>query len=267
MTRTGVLNADEPDPVAIERPQGGSRILLVCEHASNRMPRSLGTLGMVADALESHVAWDIGALGVSLRLSEILDATLIHQRYSRLVYDCNRPPEATDSIPEKSEVFHIPANANLTLDERRDRARVLYTPFQEAIGAELDRRVAERREKPVLVTVHSYTGRYFGADRDPATGILHDEDSRLADAMLDIASRTSGVAYRRNHPYGPEDGVTHTLRRQALPRGIPNVMIEICNAHIADEAGQDEWAERLADLLTAAIERLDHAVGGDRSVA
>ena len=66
MTRTGVLNADEPDPVAIERPQGASRILLVCEHASNRMPRSLGTLGMVADALESHVAWDIGALGVSL---------------------------------------------------------------------------------------------------------------------------------------------------------------------------------------------------------
>ena len=61
--------------------------------------------------------------------------------------------------------------------------------------------------------------------------------------------------------------MTHTLRRQALPRGIPNVMIEICNAHIADEAGQGEWAERLADLLTAAIERLDHAAGGDRSVA
>ena len=201
----------------------------------------------------------ISALGVSVRLSEILDATLIHQRYSRLVYDCNRPPEATDSIPEKSEVFHIPANANLTLDERRDRARVLYTPFQEAIGAELDRRVAERREKPVLVTSTPYTGVISGRPRPRRAS--HDGGRAAGHARLAFGRAAS---YRTTTPiFG--DGVTHTLRRQALPRGIPNVMIEICNAHIRTR--RDRRMGRRLNDPTAGIERLDHAAGGNRSVA
>jgi predicted N-formylglutamate amidohydrolase len=33
----------------------------------------------------------------------MLDAALVMQRFSRLAYDCNRPPEATDAYPEKAK--------------------------------------------------------------------------------------------------------------------------------------------------------------------
>ena len=72
--------------------------MLIAEHASNRLPTSLGTLGLEASDLERHIAWDIGAEQVARRLSQLIDAPLLLQRYSRLAYDCNRPPDAADAM-------------------------------------------------------------------------------------------------------------------------------------------------------------------------
>jgi predicted N-formylglutamate amidohydrolase len=94
----------------------------------------------------------------------------------------------------------------------------------------------------VLVTVHSFTPVYFGQPRDGALGILHDDDPRLADAMLKAASAAGLEGVRRNYPYGPQDGVTHTLRKHGLTRQIANVMLEIRNDLITDADGQAEWA-------------------------
>lgn len=84
--------------------------VFVCEHASNRLPSRLGDLGLDSDALNSHIAWDPGALAVARIMAKNLNSVLIHQRFSRLVYDCNRPPEALDAMPSVSEIYTIPGN-------------------------------------------------------------------------------------------------------------------------------------------------------------
>src|SRR4051794_25781754 len=100
-------------PVAVDNADWSSPVLLVCEHASRRLPQRYGDLGLSQEALASHIAWDPGALGVAQQMSEGLDATLIHQRFSRLIYDCNRPPESPAAMRDVSEIFRVPGNENL----------------------------------------------------------------------------------------------------------------------------------------------------------
>lgn len=248
MVSKRILDPSEGSPVAIERQEGRSPIILVCEHASRTIPRALGDLGVKPETLESHAAWDIGALAVSRRLSALLEAPLIFQRFSRLVYDCNRSPEAQGAIPETSEIHAVPGNRNLDSAMQQLRADTLYHPFHDAIEAMVDARLAAG-DQTALVTIHSFTPVYFGKPRDGSLGVLHDADRELADALL-LAAQAAGLnGVRRNFPYGPEDGVTHTLQRHGLSRGIPNVMLEIRNDLIAGPEGQSEWAGIVADLL------------------
>lgn len=262
-----MLDPSDGQPVAIERQDGRSPVILVCEHASKSIPRALGALGASPETLDSHAAWDIGALAVARRLSARLDAPLVFQRFSRLVYDCNRPPEAPDAIPEMSEVHAVPGNRNLSDAARRQRIDDIYEPFRAALAALIAARATPARP-PVIVTVHSFTRIYFGIARHRAVGILHDRDRRLADAMLEQAETLGIDNALRNYPYGPDDGVTHTLKEHAIPRGLVNVMIEICNDLISDEAGQQRWADRLARLLETALDSLNietHAAGPQKA--
>ena len=57
---------DETDgvPVLTENADGTAPFLIVCDHASNKIPASLGTLGVNEAALQSHAAWDLGAFGI-----------------------------------------------------------------------------------------------------------------------------------------------------------------------------------------------------------
>ncbi len=252
---TGLLTEAEGDPVAIENAQAKGEFLFVCEHASNRMPESLGTLGLSKEALESHVAWDPGALAVSRLLCEKLDGTLIHQRFSRLAYDCNRPPESDAAMPVLSESMTCPATGAC----RRQAAfagEEIYLPFHEAVTrAVADRKAAGRR--PVLVTMHSFTPIYFGKPRTVELGILHDADGRLADGMLAAAAiGEAGYDVRRNEPYGPADGVTHSLIEYGIRFSVPNVMIEIRNDLIRDKIGQRVMADYLAGLLAKSVAAL-----------
>ena len=248
----GILTGEEGDPVALENESARGRVILVCEHASRLLPKSLGTLGLSDEALASHIAWDPGALAVARRMAKSLDSTLIFQRFSRLVYDCNRPPESPAAMPEKSEVFDVPGNAGLDQTARDARTEALYLPFREKLASLVKSRAAEGRA-PVIVTMHSFTPVYFGKPREVEIGILHDTDTRIADGMLAAAETAGLYNVRRNEPYGPEDGVTHTLREHGLANGLPNVMIEVRNDLIRDEVGQGVVADYLAGLLTESL--------------
>jgi len=242
--------------VEIRNSAGSGNCLIVCEHASNFIPPEYDNLGLKADTLTSHIAWDPGALAVAARISEVLDAPLVAQGASRLLYDCNRPPHDASSIPAQSEIYRVPGNENVSDEQRRNRAERFYVPFRDALAAEIEK----RPNPPVIVTVHSFTPVYHGKRRDVEIGILHDSDSRLADAVLAQAGASSDFIVRRNEPYGPQDGVTHTLREHALPRRLPNVMIEIRNDLIADEESQNAMAEQLARWLDKALEGPDPAL-------
>ncbi len=246
--------------VEVINPQGTSDIVLVCEHASAFIPPEFHDLGLSPEARLSHIAWDPGALAVAGVMSAGLDAPLVAQRFSRLVYDCNRPPEAAAAVPEVSEIYRVPGNTGLTPAQRRERAERFYVPFCDTLAAVIEARIAAGRP-PVLVTIHSFTPVYRGISRDAEIGILHDADHRLADAVLARrATHGGGYDVRRNEPYGPADGVTHTLIVQALSRGLNNVMIEVRNDLVADIAGQERFGALLAGWISAAL--ADPGVGG-----
>jgi len=245
-------------PVELRNPGGSGPFLLVCEHASNAIPAEYGSLGLDAAALQSHVAWDPGALAVADEMAALLDAPLVAGRVSRLLYDCNRPPQEASAVPAASEVYRIPGNEGLSDSERRKRAELFYFPFRSALAGAVAAH-AGRFGPPALVTVHSFTPVYHGAPRAVEIGILHDDDARLADAVLAEAGAHSGFVVRRNEPYGPQDGVTHTLREHALPRGLANVMIEIRNDLIASRESVNAMAGRLAVWLVSALKALGHA--------
>lgn len=252
---------DISDVVEVVNPTGKGPFVLVCEHASNAMPAELDRLGLDAEAQRSHIAWDLGARAVALDMAALLDAPMIAPKVSRLVFDCNRPTDSPSAIPKSSETYSIPGNHNLSEDDCHARAVRYYTPFHETVEMMLDSR-AEDGHAIALLTVHSFTPVYHGQKREVELGILHDADARLADALLDVCAARGDFITQRNVPYGPDDGVTHTLAAHALPRGLPNVMIEIRNDLIADDAAQKAMARQLAEDISAARNALGRALNG-----
>jgi len=235
----------EDEPAVTVNGDGRSPYVLVCEHAGNRMPRKLGSLGLAETEITRHIAWDIGAERVARLLSRLIDAPLVLQRYSRLVYDCNRPPESPGAMPEVSETTPIPGNQKLQPEDRLARIEAIYRPFHAAVSAVLDARAAHGRRVSV-VSIHSFTPVFKGKPRNFELGILHDRDTCLADRLI---KGFSNVEARRNEPYGPKDGVLHTLNLHAGVRDLRHAMIEIRNDLIAQDRGQDEWAQRISVAL------------------
>lgn len=221
-------------------------ILLVCEHASNAMPAGFGGLGLDRAVLDTHVAWDPGALGVATGLAAQLAAPLVHGCVSRLVYDCNRPPEARDAIPAASEVYDIPGNAMMSGAERQARIDTVYLPFRARLADEI---AARRRALALLVTVHSFTPRYRGVPRDVQIGLLHGRDAKFAEAMLRNAPEGLDYVTRLNDPYSAADGVAHTLDLHGAVNGLPSVMLEIRNDLLTTAADQAAMADLLAPWI------------------
>ena len=240
--------ADDDGPAAeVIHPCGTAPMCLVCEHASAFIPAKLMDLGVAPEHRHSHAAWDIGGRALAVALSEKLDAPLVASRVSRLVYDCNRPPSAPDAIPPRSEVVDVPGNQNLSDAARAARVAEVYEPFRTLLKTTLD----SFKTPPILVTIHSFTPIWFGQPREVELGLLHDSDDRLARAMM--SKRPDGLDARLNAPYSVTDGVTHTLREHAIPRGLQNVMIEVRNDLISDANGVARFADILSTMLTSAL--------------
>ena len=239
----------EFEVVGTEGLQGASRALVLCEHASHVFPPYFGTLGLSEEDRLSHVAWDPGALDLARALAAHLGAPLVAGRVSRLLYDCNRPPEAASAIPERSENTDIPGNRGLGPEARAERERLIYQPFCAEVA-----RVSAATQPLALITMHSFTPVYFGQRRDVEIGILHDEDSRLADAILAGAGPDAPYDVRRNAPYGPADGVTHSLKKHGMERGIASVMIEVRNDLLATPEGIERVSAWLNPLVARALD-------------
>ena len=170
-----LLNPDEPPAFSLWRPEGRSSFVIVVDHASNRIPRQLGDLGVSALDLQRHIAWDIGALGVAQQVAAALDAALIAQNYSRLAVDCNRPPTVESAIPTESEWTQIPGNRGLSAEEVAARRTQIFDPYHERVKGLLDARLAAGRPT-VLVAQHSMTDVYKGVRRGMHAAILYHRD-------------------------------------------------------------------------------------------
>jgi predicted N-formylglutamate amidohydrolase len=244
------MSVEVRSPVVVENPEGTGPFVVVCDHASNRIPDEYESFGFAEDALATHIAWDPGALAVSRRLSARLDAPLIWPDVSRLVIDCNRPPDAASLIVVESEGRPVPANRALSAAERSRRLADIHAPYHDAIDACLARREFARLPT-VLVAIHSFTPVYFGKARPWQIGIVFGDDCRLADLLIGKLEADPALTVGVNEPYSPADLVYYTVERHAGPHGLPAVMIEIRNNEIADKGSQRRWADRLAYILLA----------------
>jgi predicted N-formylglutamate amidohydrolase len=246
-----LLTEDEPAACITLGEPDASPFLLVCDHAGNRIPRRLGTLGVPDSERQRHIAWDIGAAKVVRHMIARLGGLAILQTYSRLVIDCNRPQGAESAIPTISEDTAIPGNLNLSAADRARRLAEIFQPYHDRIAAELDRRQTAQIPT-VLVAIHSFTPVYRGVTRPWHVGLLYNRDGRLARPMMDLLNREGGLVVGDNQPYSVSDESDYTIPVHAERRGLPYGEIEIRQDLIADEAGQAWAADLLARVIGAA---------------
>lgn len=221
------------------------RWLITCDHASNHVPDAVagGDLGLPAADMQRHIAYDIGARGLTLALAELLDSPAILSRFSRLVIDPNRGPDDPTRVMKLYDGTIIPANGYATDDDIAWRIGALYDAYHDAYAD-----LAAQRDDTVICAIHSFTPQLRGrAPRPWEVGILYADDDRLARPLI-TACEAQGWVTGDNEPYKghlPGDSID----RHALQAGRPNVLIELRQDLIADEAGQTLWAQRLAPIL------------------
>ena len=244
------LAIDFGEVVHVSPGDGRCDTLIVCEHATNRIPQELDGLGLTAELLQSHIAWDPGALGVAKAMADGMGAPLVSGGISRLVYDCNRPPEAESAVPVISEIFEIPGNRRLSGVARQQRVSAVYEPFHQSLAGQIAGAGGDLR---LLVTVHSFNPVYCGRQRDVELGLLHGTDDRFVRAMLDAVPADFPLVTRLNEPYSAADGVAYTLDRHGSENGLLNVMIEIRNDLIASEDRQIAIAGGLVPWIESVL--------------
>jgi predicted N-formylglutamate amidohydrolase len=244
----GLLADDEPPPFEVVNGGPRSPYVIVCDHASRKLPRALGSLGLPARDLGRHIAWDIGAAALARRLREALDGWLILQNYSRLVIDCNRPLTSPDSIVGRSEDTVIPGNQGLSREQAALRVRGIFEPYHARIRRELDERTS-RGQASVLLFVHSFTPTFRGVARAWHAGVLYHRDTRLAHPLLSALRREPDLVIGDNEPYAASALTDYGLIEHGERRGLPHVELEVRQDLLGDENGVNAWSERLARLL------------------
>ena len=249
-----LLGPGDPPPFEALNDRGASRALVVCDHASCRIPAALGTLGVSEVERTEHIGWDIGAGAVARRLSALLDAPAVLASYSRLVIDCNRPAAAPDRIPPVSDSVPVPGNTGLGQAAADARIGAIFTPYHNAIAAALDR-MTTSGALPVLVAVHSFTPQLAGGSPRPwEIGICWNKDRRMADPLIELL-RADGLVVGANEPYDFGVLTDYTVPVHAESCGLPSLLIEIRNSEICTAQAVETWAARLAGHIRALLER------------
>ena len=254
-----LLAADEPPAFEDSQIEGRSDFIIVVDHACARIPRRLANLGLPDQELKRHIAWDIGALSVARRVAQAIDAPLVAQNYSRLVIDCNRDPGVATSIPRVSELREIPGNIGLSAAEIAARRIEIFEPYHRRIRELLDGRQASGR-RVILVAQHTMTDIYKGERRRMHAAVLYNRDRRFAGLVLEMLRRERHLITADNEPYFVSDETDYTIPHHAEARSLLHVEIEIRQDLVNDEAGQVEWAARIATALQDAQREFDAAI-------
>lgn len=247
-----MLGEKDPHPVEQFNALGASPFLIVVDHAGNRIPVRLGSLGLPPAELERHIALDRGARALGLAIAQRIDAALIMQRYSRLVIDCNRDPRRVDSIVEHGDGTAIPGNASLSSAERHARRDAIHAPYHHAIAERLD---ARSGRETILIALHSFTPTLGDAARPWEIGVLHDGgETGFARRLLAALRETRAPPIGDNEPYRMDE-VDHTIPLHAYPRGLAYAEIEIRQDLLRSEGAIDGMADMLAHCLGQARSR------------
>ena len=245
-----LLGADDPAPVEWVNDDSAAPVLLLCEHAGQAVPGALQGLGLAPGEIDGHIGWDIGAEALARGIAARLGAPLLIQRYSRLVIDCNRPPETAGSVPAVSDGVQVPANAAATPQELAARRREIFDPLDMALAEGFDR--APRR---AAFSIHSFTASMNGDARPWHAGFLSRTEEGAADALIaHLAGADEALTLGLNAPYEIEDETDWFIPRHAEPRRLAHCLIEVRNDQLRDPAGVARWADLLSDAIAHILE-------------
>lgn len=225
-------------------------LLFLCDHASNRLPERYGTLGLPAEQLRRHIAYDIGAADVTRRLAALFDAPALLTTFSRLLIDPNRGADDPTLVMRLSDGAIVPGNARIDSAEIAHRRATYWQVYRDTIRAEIDR-LSAAGPTPVVVSIHSFTEAWKGTPRPWEVGVLWDSDPRFARPLIEGLGE-AGFVVGDNEPY---DGALKgdTLDDEVTRRGLAGLLIEIRQDLIADRVSADAMADRLAGVLAPIV--------------
>lgn len=250
---TTLLRGDDPHPVGIRNGELASEFVITCEHAGNVIPKSLKALGLDSAKLNTHIAIDIGILAVSERVSDLLRAPLVYQRYSRLVAECNRALTDEELFAVVSDGTIIPGNKNISEMDRRRRVEEIVLPYQSEITRRLDEQQKSGCET-LFVSMHSFTPslQLRPSERPWHVGLCVGVDDRFTSHVVAALQVDGDILVGLNEPYDVDMTREYAIPIHAEARGLPYVQFEIRQDLIADEFGQMKWAARVAQALDRA---------------
>ena len=251
-----ILGPDDPPPFEIIAVEPSEPALLVCDHASNRLPACFKNFGMSDEDMVSHCALDIGAGAVTRLLSRALGLPAVLAGYSRLVVDCNRRLDDPTIFPESIDGVVVPGNQELTHAERQARADALYWPYHHAVRDQLQQ-LESFAKAPALIAIHSFVPIRAGQNRPWDIGVLWDTDPRMPVPLIESLRKNPKLVVGDNEPYSGKHIHDFTVDHHAEAEGLPHVSIEIRHDLIADDSGAERWAELLARELRPILANAD----------
>ena len=243
-----LLAPDEPPPYIILNSDAILPVLLVCDHASNSFPRSLGTMGLDYLNRVSHIALDIGAGAVAESLADNLGATAVLCQYSRLIVDCNRNLIDDSAFLKYSDGVNVPGNHDLQESEKEKRASEIYWPYHNSIKDQIVR-LKKHGIDPIIISIHSFTPVINGNDREWEIGVLWDKDPVTAEIFLTRLVE-AGYLVGDNKPYSGKDPEDFTIDFHAESTGLPHVGIEICQNLINHDDGVKLVSDTLKEIIS-----------------
>ncbi len=247
-----LLASDESPACEIVNAGGAAPFVLICDHASALIPRALDGLGLDEAVRTRHIGWDIGAAELARRLSARFDAPLVLAGYSRLVIDCNREFDDPTSIPTVSDGIEIPGNRAIGAAQAEARQRIFFAPYHDAIEAAIAG-FTERGHAPAVISIHSMTPVFEGAERPWEVCVLWNQDPRVAVPFLDNLRGEGDIAVGDNQSYSGRDDYGYSIRHHAEEPELPHVLIEVRQNLIDTNHGAARWSERVARALGPAL--------------
>jgi len=224
-----------PDALHGSRNRFGSDdvFLVTCEHGGNRIPARYRHLFAADSALlDTHRAYDAGALALARDLSLSLHAPLFAANTSRLLIDLNR----SIGHPHLYSEF----TSGCASEIHRELIDTCYLPYRMSVETCVTQSVADGR-RVIHLSSHSYTPVLNGHVRNADVGLLYDP-ARRVEAMLcrrwqaALRARSPALKTRLNYPYsGKADGFTTSLRRRFTAAEYVGIEIEVNQKHVIDE--------------------------------
>ena len=233
-------------------------LILLCDHARNAVPTEIGDLGLPPGDMGRHIAWDVGARGVTLGLAARLGAGAGLSTFSRPVIDPHRRADDPPRGMGGTAAQHSRAQRRSDEAAVERRKSAWHRPSPAAPRAAIDG-IVEAGETPVLVSIHSFTPQFKGrAPRPWHVGRLWDRDDRLVRPLLARLRAADGLVVGDNEPYS---GQLHgdCMWTHGSSRGLPHVLIEIRNDLIESLDDQAGWAARLAPMIREAVAEMNGA--------